>query len=385
VGQPRLRVSVDGRALDEPGLRVQGIGRYAHGLLSELGGVAEEHGGELSVLRRRGGEGSPYDASAGRPPGRQRHLRRPPLPARAIELAEQVMLPADLARIGARVHHSLSLYGTPLASPAPVVVSMHDVVPLQWPALYLKTGLAHRALYRAVRRAAAVLCPSSAARRDVAAHLELDPGDIHLIPDAADERFRPTDPRLALDELSIPRPYLLYVGSLGDPRKDVGGLIDAFAAWSQSERRPETLVLAGPPATGAEIELRARGSDSRVRFARFVPDAQLPALLSGASCFVTASRYEGFGLPALEAIACGTPVTAYDAGAIPETAGPGALLAPPGDGAALMRAAQLVCDDPEQARRLSEEGRRHAAGFSWRRTAELTWEAYEGVARVPRR
>ena len=86
--------------------------------------------------------------------------------------------------------------------------------------------------------------------------------------------------------------------------------------------------------------------------------------------------YEGFGLPALKAIACGTPVVAYDAGAIPTTAGPGALLVPPGDGAALMRAAGSICDDAEVARRLAEEGRRHAAAFTWRRTAELTWDVY---------
>jgi glycosyltransferase involved in cell wall biosynthesis len=112
----------------------------------------------------------------------------------------------------------------------------------------------------------------------------------------------------------------------------------------------------------------------------FVPDAELPALYSGASCLLTASRYEGFGFSALEAIACGTPVVAYNTGAVPEVAGPGALLAPPGDAAALMRAVGRVCDDRELAERLSSEGRRHAARFSWRRTAELTWDVYERVA-----
>ena len=112
----------------------------------------------------------------------------------------------------------------------------------------------------------------------------------------------------------------------------------------------------------------------------FVPEADLPGLYSAACCVVMASSYEGFGLPALEALACGTPVVAHNAGAVPETAGPGALLAPPGDGAALMRAAGRVCDEPELAERLAAEGRRHAAGFSWRRTAELTWDVYERMA-----
>ena len=117
-----------------------------------------------------------------------------------------------------------------------------------------------------------------------------------------------------------------------------------------------------------------------MHFTGFVADEDLPALYSGASAFVTASRYEGFGLSALEAIACGTPVVAYRAGAIPETAGPGALLAPAGDTDELMRSLARVCDEPELAERLSTEGRRHAERFSWRRTAELTWDVYEGAA-----
>jgi glycosyltransferase involved in cell wall biosynthesis len=299
-----------------------GLGRYAEGLLGALPAVAEERGGEL-------------------------------------------------VRAGGQVHHSLSLYDTPLFSRGCLVVTMHDVAPLQWPELYLRTGLAHRARYWAVRRAAGIVCVSSAARDDLLRHLEVDPERVWVVPEAADERFRPTDPA----SLGLERPYLLYVGAFDDPRKDVQGLVDAFARWAAAEGRPETLVLAGPGDASA-----LRLGNARVSLRAFVPEADLPALYSGASCFVSASRYEGFGLGALESIACGTPVVAYDAGAIPETAGPGALLAPAGDGAALMSAVARVCDESELARRLAADGRRHAERFSWRRTAELTWDVYERVS-----
>jgi glycosyltransferase involved in cell wall biosynthesis len=235
-------------------------------------------------------------------------------------------------------------------------------------------------LYRAVRRAAAIVSPSRVAREDLLRHLEVDPERVFVVPEAAGETFRPSDPSGVRARLGLEGPYLLYVGALvhRDPRKDVEGLIDAFAEWSRTEDRPETLVLAG--ASGPAVrELEQRAGGTRVLFAGFVAEEALPALYSGASCLVTASRYEGFGLPALEAIACGTPVVAYDAGAIPETAGPGALLVLPGDGEELMRAAGRVCDEPELAKRLAEDGRRHARGFSWRRTAELTWDVYESA------
>jgi glycosyltransferase involved in cell wall biosynthesis len=373
---PGLNVSVDGRPLDIEDVRVHGIGRYAHGLLSALPQVAEERGGELLVLRERGGPGSPYGSAAG---GRQRLLRRPPLPARAVELAEQALLPLDLIRAGTRVHHALSPYRAPIASRSEVVVTVHDVAPLQWPSEYLRTGVVHRALYRAVSRAAAVICVSQAAREDLLRHLDVE--RVVVVPEAADEHFRPTDGSGLRERLGLEGPYLLYVGGMvhADPRKDVETLIDAFAAWGKE--RPESLVLAGSTGpAGRELQARARLVGARVLMPGFVPEADLPALYSEASCLVTASRYEGFGLPALESIACGTPVAAFDAGALPETVGPGGLLVPAGKPEELMRAAGRICDEPELAERLAAEGRRHATGFSWRRTAEQTWDVYESVA-----
>lgn len=358
-------------------MRTQGMGRYAESLLDPLDTVAGDRGGELLELRTsRGRQSSSQRALS----PRSRLVRRPPLPSRAVEIVDQGLLPLDLLRIGPDLHHSLAIYGTPLLSPVPVVTTVHDVVPLQWPGLYLQTGLVHRLLFRAVRRAAAIVCPSSATRVDLLLHLEVDPDRVHVVPDAADQRFRPADPLVARHRFGLEGPYLLYVGSLDDPRKDTRGLVDGFVAWSREEDRSETLVLAGPAGdTTGELEDRARRAGARVVFAGFVPDADLPSLYSGASCLVSASRYEGFGLPILEALACGTPVVAFAAGAIPETAGPGALLVPPGDGVALMRAVAHVCDEAETAERLGGDGRRHAGRFSWRRTAELTWDVYERV------
>jgi glycosyltransferase involved in cell wall biosynthesis len=371
---------VDARPLDTEHVREQGIGRYAQGLLGPLVRIADERGGEVVVLRRRGGRGSPFGDGAA---PHERFVRRPRVPARAVELVEQGLLPLDLARLRPAVHHSLSVYGTPVASPARVVVTIHDVAPLQWPDAYLKTGIVHRTLYRAVRRAAAVVCVSSATRDDLLRHLDVDPERVLVVSEAADERFRPTDPAAVRERLGLSTPYLLYVGGLAnpDPRKDLEGLIDAFADWSRAHERADTLVLAGATGPAAEaLERRSRDAGASVVFTGFMPEPDLPALYSGATAFVTASRYEGFGLSALEAIACGTPVVAYDAGAIPETAGPGALLARPADPAELMRSVERVCDDSELARRLAEDGRRHAERFSWDRTAELTWDVYERVA-----
>jgi alpha-1,3-rhamnosyl/mannosyltransferase len=379
-----LRVSVDARPLDIESLRAQGIGRYAHGLLGPLAEVAAQRGGELVLLRERTRAPAAFAGPTAPAEAPTRVLRRPPLPARLADWPEQVLLPLDLRRARVALHHALSIYRAAVFPGVPAVMTMHDVAPLMWPDQYLRTGVAHRMLYRAARRARLLLAVSETARRDVIAHLGVPSERVLCVPEAADERFRPSDSRPIRERLGLTDPYLLFVGGLAahDPRKNLEGLIDAYAAWRRSQAREERLVLAGRPGPATEeLRLRAERAGAPVTFTGFVADEELPALMSGATCMVTSARYEGFGLPALEAISCGTPVVAFDAGAVREVAGPGCLLAPDGDGAGLMRAVARVCDEPGLRERLGEDGRRHSRRYSWRRTAELTWDAYERAQR----
>lgn len=377
-----LRVTVDARPLDIEYLRAQGIGRYAHGLLGALGDVAIANHGRLTALRSVGARESPF--GAWRQSGASTVVvRRPPFPARYADLLEQAAMPLTLRGVGAQVHHSLSIYRAPVLALRPHVMTMHDVVPLMWPERYLRTGLIHKLLYRAARRADLLLAVSEAARRDIIAHLGVDPARVECVPEAADERFTPVDATAVRTRLGLEGPYAVWVGGLAthDPRKNLEGLVTAFASWQHRTGRSETLVLAGAigPA-GQELRELAERAGARVAFPGFVPDAELPALYSGARCMVTASRYEGFGLPALEAIGCGTPVVAFDVGAVPEVAGAGALTVRDGDLTALMAAVARVCDEPELHARLRAGGLDHAEGYSWQRTAQLTWRAYERVA-----
>lgn len=380
---PGLRVAVDARPLDIDLFRGQGIGRYAHSLLDPLHEVATERGGELVLLRRGGDLATPgYAGRPARSAGVQR-VRRPPLPARLSDWPEQALLGLDLRRSRAGVAHLLSIYGSAVWPGVPSVMTMHDVVPLMWPDLYLRTGLKHRVLYAAARRARLLLAVSEAVRRDTIAHLGVPQERVLHVPLAADVRFAPTDPAPARRRFGLDCPFLLYVGGLAtaDPRKNLEGLVDAYARWRREQDRDEVLVLTGRVGDAARaLEARAGRAGVPVRLTGFVPDKELPSLMSAATSLVSASRYEGFGLPSLEAISCGTPVVTYAAGAAPEVVGPGGLLVPDGDGPALMRAVGEVCDSPELRARLAAAGLEHARRYSWRRTAELTWEAYERVA-----
>jgi alpha-1,3-rhamnosyl/mannosyltransferase len=168
-----------------------------------------------------------------------------------------------------------------------------------------------------------------------------------------------------------------------EPRKNVPRLIEAHASLAAPLRARFPLALAGAPGPrAAEARERARAllPPGEVRFLGYVPDGTATALLAGAACLAYPSLYEGFGLPPLEAMACGTPVVASSAAAVRETVGDAAIVVDPEDVGALAAAIARVLEDPDLAARLAARGLARAARFSWAETARLTTAAYEAAA-----
>ena len=195
----------------------------------------------------------------------------------------------------------------------------------------------------------------------------------------------PPGPHARLEETcaryGIRRPYVLALGNL-QPRKNIARLVEAFALARQEGDLPHQLVVAGK-AQWRESEVLATverlGLEDVVRFPGYVADEDLPALYSGAACCAYPSRYEGFGLPPLEAMACGTPVLASHAGALREVVGDAAWVVDPTDVQDIARGLLALLTDPGTAQAYQERGLAHAATFSWHRLAEQTLEVYRQV------
>lgn len=228
----------------------------------------------------------------------------------------------------------------------------------------------------------AVLTVSETTREEIVDILGLPESRVHVTPLAVEPEFRPADPPDAEEraELSIPQRYLLFVGRR-EPRKGLDTLLEAFETIHAEEPDLE-LLLVGPPGLrweeswkrasesvrGATICLSHRGSDT------------LPRLYAGAEALVLPSRWEGFGLTALEAAACGVPVVATRAGALPETLGEAAEWATVDDADDFAAACLRVLRSPERSAELRTAGLDRAAGYDWNRTAERTHEVYRAVA-----
>lgn len=295
-------------------------------------------------------------------PGAYAVLRPPPaLVHRAGHAWEQGVLPARAARLRARA--LLCPANTaPLAYPRCVVV-VHDAAPLRHPAWYSGAYAAwQRALLPAVaRRARRLITVSAFSRRELVDLLDVDPARVAVVPGGVDARFTPAaDAPAARAALRLVRPYVLCVAS-HTARKNLAAL--APAARRLAVDGVEVVVAGGHRPQFA----REAGLD-RLRLLGPVDDALLPGLYAGAAAFALPSRYEGFGLPVLEAMACGTPVVASTAAALPETCGGAARLAAP-DGEAFAAALTALLRDGRERQELRDAGLRRAARFSWDATA----------------
>ena len=301
-----------------------------------------------------------------------RHPERVPDGVEAVELPARSQawrmswpLPRLLRRLQPAVAHFQHVVAP--GSTAPAVLTIHDLSFERDPGLmgrrdrfFFKTMVP-----RSVRRADRVIAVSERTRRDIVEHYRLDEAKIAVVPNGIDEGFGPDGP--AADGT----PYLLFVGAL-QPRKDPLVAIEALSL-ADSELR---LVLVGPDKGSAADARRTAarlGLNDRVELAGHVEKPALATLYRGAEALVFPSRYEGFGLPVLEAMASGTPVVATSAGAIPEVAGEAAVLVEPGDPVALAGGIERALADRE---RLVQAGLERARLYSWTDTARRTLAVY---------
>jgi glycosyltransferase involved in cell wall biosynthesis len=306
---------------------------------------------------------------------------------------EQVAFPTASRRLRADVAH-VPYWAPPLAASVPTVVTIHDLIPLLLPEyragwlVRLYTGL----VSRSARNACLVLTDSEAGRRDILHHLRLPAGRVRTVPLAASDGYSPEpapDDAATCGRLGLPGCYVLYLGGF-DRRKNVATTLAAYrqALTRLGSRCP--LVIAGrlpehdsafapdPRRLARELGI----DDALVRFPGFVDEEDAPAVYRGASAFIFPSRYEGFGLPPLEAMACGTPVVGSNTSSMPEIVGEAGMLFDPDDTAGMASAlVRLVSDRPLRAE-FSKRAVTQAARFSWCRTAELTLAAYQDTAAI---
>ena len=285
-------------------------------------------------------------------------------------------------------------YTGPLWSSTPLVVTVHDVSFLEYPQ-YFTTYRARQlklTVRRTVKRAAAILTPSEFSRSAILRHYQLDEDAVVVVHNAVSSEFRPIDRQIAKKAVQkkygISGPFVLTVGDL-QPRKNHLGLLKAFGEVVRAHPQlTHRLVFVGKE-TWYSKELhkavQKSGIADRVHFTGFVEDADLVQFYGACDLFVFPSFYEGFGLPILEAMACGRAVASSNTTAMPEVADGAGILFDPNSTEEMTRAIRDILIDPELRTRLERLGSQRASAFSWQRAAERTLEVYARVGGARRR
>jgi glycosyltransferase involved in cell wall biosynthesis len=378
-----MRIGIDARYAGD---HFPGIGRYILGLARALAELKTEH--TLVLIAGGGARRGRYDLEAltGLPGVEVARLGAGPFGP-----AQHLALPLLARRLRLDLLHAPYFVRPTRWLPCPVVVTVYDLIGLHFPGTLSWRGrLLYRAsMARSIRAAAGVLTISESARADLQGAYGLPAERLAVTPLAADGRFRPRpaeDVALVRARHDLPERYVLYVGS-NKPHKNIVALA---RAWERLRARgaPEVegcaLVIAGHQ-DRKHRELarlaRAEGAGSRIRLLPNVADAELPALYSGATVFAFPSLYEGFGLPPLEAMACGAPVLYARSASLPEVVADAGLSFDPTSEAELSEGLARLLGDPGLRRELRARGLRRAGEYSWRRTALETLRIYERIAR----
>jgi alpha-1,3-rhamnosyl/mannosyltransferase len=371
-----LRVAVDGRSLYDDHSRQRGIGRYLSGLTAALGTRSDI---DLAVLVT---PGVPLPPGAEAVPVRRLVPRHSPLLQYRLDLLSleehRRRLPGEIARSGAAVFHSPAME-PPVACPIPWVQTVHDATPLADAGSPSAEAEAWRRRMAPTGAADAVVAVSQATADDVRRRIDIDPGRLYVIPSGVDPRFTPRRHGVG------PRGegFLLYVGPWA-PNKGYPEAMEVVGRLAQ-RGRPDRLKIAGAIKDRNRARVAALVADSpapdSVELLGYVPDDELASLYQQAAVVLVTSRYEGFGYPAVEAMASGTPVVAFANSSLPEVIGDGGVLVPDGDIDAMVEAVDRLLQDPSAWDDVATRGLRRARAFSWERAASLYARLFEAVAR----
>ncbi|HNS51265.1 MAG TPA: glycosyltransferase family 1 protein [Anaerolineae bacterium] len=350
--------------------RSAGISWYAQNLLRELPAI-DPHIRYTVFLNEKRYQGAPG-----------LHLRHTHLPAHQPLVRifwEQCVQPWALVREGADLLHALALVG-PVAGTRPMVLTIHDLSFLHYPQNFHAGKRLYLRLFTkwSVQRAQRVIAISESTRRDILDRYGVPEGKVDRIYYGVDPIFRPLPSDRVVEfraRQRLPDRFLLFVGTL-EPRKNVTRLIEAYALLPKG--RPPLYIVGGKGWLYDEVFARVEALhlDRAVHFAGHVPGQELPWWYNAAELLVYPSLYEGFGLPPLEAMACGTPVITSGVSSLPEVVGSAGITIDPTDAGALTAAMVRVLAEEEMRRAMKAAGLEQARAFSWQRAAGETVTSY---------
>ena len=367
-----------------------GSGQYLRHLLREFATANANHRHTLFLNPTQPGPVSPLDLPSQR---FEQMVLSTPFDGQSENLTklwfEQVAVPRAARQLKLDLLH-VPYWGSPLRPTTPTVVTVHDIIPLLLPAyrgrVLVRTYT--RLVAAAARRADLILTDSVASQQDIVRHLGIPSRRVRPVLLAPDVHFHPvTDPETLAalkQKYNLPDRYLLYLAGF-DQRKNVPVLLRAFARFLDRQGEAHLVIAGRLPDEDSDFFpdprriARALKLGEAVQFVGWMPDEEKPALYTRATAFVFPSCYEGFGLPPLEAMACGTPVIGSTAASLPEVIGDGGLLVPPDDVDALSEAMSRLWNDAELRATLRQRALAHAASFHWSKAARETLQAYEEV------
>jgi len=383
-----MHIGLEATTLRSPGLG--GVWRYTDSLIRALARHAGPHRYSLLFVNKPWAKVPPPEVP---PPMRLVNVTSmsnflftffwPPIPRGKFK-----RLSVDSFLGPVNVFHSINT--TPLPQrQGKRVVTVHDLTCLLFPQFHPwdRRMLFRLSIHRAARLADAIIVPSAATGRDLAARFPLAKSRIRVVPHAPNERFVPLPSADCLPVLArhglAQGDYLLFVGNV-EPRKNLQALIEAYDRMRKATRLSPRLAIAGGAGWKNQGIHRAAATSAfaaDIRFLGHVADADLPPLIGGALAFVYPSLYEGFGLPPLEAMACGTPVITSNRSSLPEVVGDATLVVDPDDRKELADAMARLVSDVRLREDLRARGFERVQGFSWDETARRTIEVYQDVHR----